>query len=308
MSDGAIDAVNDAVPYGDAPVDATEDVRRYYDSNTVGFERYGQGRGTGAIHRAVRGDGVRNEKEAFEYLDKLVLIELLGIATAFPEPLHVLDLGCGVGASLLYVAERAPVVATGVTLSGVQAERARRRIARAGLTERVRCVEGDYTKALQDVRPAHLAFSIEAFIHAEDPAAYFRAAARHVVPGGLLVVCDDFATPRTESALGPRERETLDDIRRHWLANSLVTVARATELAERHGFTLESNRDLTSRLELGRPRDRVLAALVAVGRRLPLTGYRFRSFVGGHALQVGLRSGLLAFHALVFRREETASV
>ena len=283
-------------------IDATDDVRRYYDSNTARFERYGQGRGTGAIHRAVRGDGVRTQQEAFEYLDKLVLIELLGIATAFPEPLHVLDLGCGVGASLCYLAERAPVVGTGVTLSSVQVERARRRIECTGLSDRVRCVEGDFTRLPSGVAPAHLAFSIEAFIHAEDPAAYFRTAAQHVVPGGRLVVCDDFASARTQSPLSASEAGTLDDVRRHWLAHSLVTVAHAVELAERHAFTLVSDRELTSRLELARPRDRVIAALVALGRRVRVGGYRFRSFVGGHALQVALLTGLLEFRALVFRR------
>jgi SAM-dependent methyltransferase len=301
MSDGASDPTAVQRVGGDA-LDPTEDVRRYYESLTARFERWGQGRGTGAIHRAVRGDGVRTREQAFEYLDRLVLGELVGIATAFPEPLHVLDLGCGVGASLLYLAERAPVTATGVTLSGVQAERARERLARAGFSDRVRVLEADYTKLPGDVRPAHLAFSIEAFIHAEDTAAYFRSAARHVVPGGLLVVCDDFASTRTERPLSPTEVRTLDDVRHHWLANSLVTVSRATELAERHGFVLASDRDLTARLELARPRDRVLAALVALGKRLPLGGYRFRSFVGGDALQRGLLTGLLEFHALVFRR------
>lgn len=301
MSNGALEPT--AVQHLDLPaLEPTEDVRRYYESLTARFERWGQGRGTGAIHRAVRGDGVRTRAQAFEYLDKLVLLELLGIATAFPEPQHVLDLGCGVGASLVYLAERAPVVATGVTLSGVQAERARERIARAGLTERVRVLEGDYTKLPGDVRPAHLAFSLEAFIHAEDTEAYFRSAARTVVPGGLLVVCDDFASARAKGPLSPADTAILHDVRRHWLANSLVTVEHAAALAARHGFTLASDRDLTSRLELARPRDRVLAALVSVGKRLSLGGYRFRSFAGGHALQQGLLGGLLEFHAVVFRR------
>jgi SAM-dependent methyltransferase len=291
-----------ARPMAETVIDGTEDVRRYYDENTERFERYGQGRGTGAIHRAVHGRGVQNEQQAFEFLDKLVLIELLGISTAFPEPLHVLDLGCGVGASLIYLAERAPIVATGVTLSRVQVTSARRRIERAGLTERVRCVEADFTALPADVRPSELAFSIEAFVHASDPAAYFRSAAQKVVPGGLLVICDDFASARAVSPLAAGESQTLDDVRRHWLARSLVSVEDATTIAAHHGFALVSDRDLTSHLELARPRDRVIAALVALGKRLALGGYRFRSFVGGHALQQGLLRGLLEFHALVFRR------
>jgi hypothetical protein len=45
-----------------------------------------------------------------------------------------------------------------------------------------------------DVPRAELAFSIEAFVHGPNPRAYFEAGPRYLVPGGALVVCDDFPT------------------------------------------------------------------------------------------------------------------
>jgi hypothetical protein len=118
----------------------------------------------------------------------------------------------------------------------------------------------------------------------------------------LLLVFDDFLSERGAGRLSPRDARVLSEVRKGWLANSLVTVRQASELASQAGFALESNEDLTPRLELGRPRDHAIAALVAVGRHLPLHGFRFRSLLGGSALQAGLRTGLLEFRRLCWRR------
>jgi ubiquinone/menaquinone biosynthesis C-methylase UbiE len=279
-----------------------ENVRRYYDSNTRAFERFGQGRGTGTIHRAVWGPGVRTRAEAFQYPNELVARELEALRSRFEEPLHVLDLGCGVGASLLSLAGRARLVATGVTLSGVQAERGRERVRRAGLSRTVTLVEGSFLELPASIAPAHLAFSIEAFVHGPDPAAYFASASRHVLPGGALVVCDDFLAAGAESGLSRREYGVLDEVRRGWLANTLITPDAANALAASAGFRAEKDVDLTPYLELRRPRDRLIAGLVAVGRALRVGGYRFRSLLGGSALQEALGTGLVEFRCLSWRR------
>src|SRR5688572_18212979 len=107
-----------------------EEVQNYYDRNTRRFERFGHGKDTGAIHRAVYGEGVRSRAEALAFVDRLLLRELTTLEASFAEPRQILDLGCGVGASLLFLAEHADIRGTGVTLSRVQAERAQERIAR----------------------------------------------------------------------------------------------------------------------------------------------------------------------------------
>ncbi|HEY3493876.1 MAG TPA: methyltransferase domain-containing protein [Polyangiaceae bacterium] len=282
-----------------------EQVKRYYDRNTRRFERFGHGKDTGAIHRAVYGEGVRSRGEALEYVDRLVLRELLTLAGRFAAPYSVLDLGCGVGASLLFLARHADIRGTGVTLSGVQAARASERIARAGASERVRCLQANFLELPPELGAAALAFSIEAFVHAPDPDGYFASAARHVAAGGLLVVCDDFlaeSADRSRSAQSPRERRILDEVRSSWLAHTLVTAPAAAQRAGAAGFRLERNDDLTPLLELRRPRDRLIATAVALGRPLGIPGYAWRALVGGNALQQGLLGGLIEYRFLVFRR------
>jgi cyclopropane fatty-acyl-phospholipid synthase-like methyltransferase len=276
-----------------------DDVRAYYETNTRRFERFGQGGGT--IHRAVWGDGVRTRDEAFRHVDELVARELASF-TERGDIVHVLDLGCGVGASLVFLASRADIRGTGATLSGLQATRAREHARRAGLEGRVTFLEANFLDLPSDLPKAELAFSIEAFIHGPDPRAYFEAASRYLVPGGALVVCDDFLTDAGRAAPSEPERRVLEDVRNGWLANTLVTTAEAAKLAARSGLSLRKDLDLTPFLELGRPRDRLIAALVALGRRLPREprGFRWRSLVGGSALQTALGTGLVAYRFLVF--------
>jgi SAM-dependent methyltransferase len=288
----------------DRVVAVVDDVRRYYDVNTERFERFGQGHHTGSIHRAVAPAPSDTERDPLRTLDRLVLAELEGLRDRFVPPFHVLDLGCGVGATLLYLAEHLPIVATGVTLSSVQARRARERVQARGRADRVRVLERSYLDLPSDLAPAALAYSIEAFIHGPDPAAFFASAAAHVAPGGLLVVCDDFLGERARDA-SKRDERTLREYREGWLANSLVSVARASDLAAAAGFRLEKNLDLGARLELGRPRDHLIALFVAFARLVPKRGYFLRSLVGGNALQQALRRGLLEFRCVVWRRAHT---
>jgi cyclopropane-fatty-acyl-phospholipid synthase len=56
----------------------------------------------------------------------------------------LLDVGCGWGALVTHAAANYGVEATGVTLSGEQADEARKRAAAAGMTERVTIIEDDY--------------------------------------------------------------------------------------------------------------------------------------------------------------------
>jgi cyclopropane fatty-acyl-phospholipid synthase-like methyltransferase len=279
----------------------TRQVRDYYDANTARFERFGQGRRTGAIHRAVWSNEVRSRDAAFEHLNELVRREAEALACERDVPLHVLDLGCGVGGSLIFLASRSGLTGTGATLSRVQAERARERVRRAGLDARVTIVQADFERLPDAVPVAHLAYAIEAFVHAADPAAFFRSAARHVLEGGLLIVCDDFLR-RHETALAAGERRTVERVRRGWLTHSLITPAEASAHAERAGFRPLKDVDLTPYLELGRPRDRLIRALLALGSALPVPGHAWRSLVGGSALQTALGTGLIDFRFMVWRR------
>jgi cyclopropane fatty-acyl-phospholipid synthase-like methyltransferase len=272
-----------------------ERVKRFYDRNTARFQRLGEG--GASIHRAVWAPGVATLEQAFHHVDEVVLA-----LVADDEAPRVVDLGCGVGGSLIYLASRRPdLVGEGVTISPAQADVAATLVAEAGLSDRVRVREGDFLAPPADLAGADLAFSVEAFVHGPDPGAYFDRAAGLLRPGGLLVVCDDVLTP-SGAAAPPSEARRIEEFRAGWRIGSLLTVDEAAAHATRAGLTLVRDDDLTPYLELRRPRDRWIARLVKATRPLRLRGEYWSSLAGGDALQHCLSTGLVSYRLLVFSR------
>ncbi len=276
-------------------VDA-EQVRGFYDRHTSAFVSFGQRGSDGAIHRAVWGPGTSSRRQAFRYVEDRIAELVRQLPPSF-EASHVVDLGCGVGASLCYLAGRLPVSGTGVTLSPVQAGFAQRRIGDAGLSNRIRCVEGDYCDLPDDIGPADLAYAIESFVHGPNPARFVAQCRRLVRPGGLLVICDDFRRSAGAAAAG-----TIEQFRRGWHVNTLIDRDDVRALARAAGFEHESTVDLSPYLEIRRLRDRAGQVMLRLFGSLPLVATRFDYLSGGSALQTCLERGWIGYDLARFRR------
>ena len=273
-----------------------EQVRRFYDRHTPAFVSFGQRGSDGAIHRAVWGPGTSSRRQAFRYVEDRIAELIQRLPPSF-EASHVVDLGCGVGASLCYLAARLPVRGTGITVSPVQARIAERRIRAAGLADRIRCVEGDYCDLPDDIVAADLAYAIESFVHGSNPSRFFAQCRRLVRPGGLLVICDDFKRSADEAAAG-----TIERFCRGWQVNTLLERGEVRALARAAGFEHESTDDLSPYLEIRRVRDRVGQVRLRLLGSRPLGATRFDYLRGGAALQTCLDRGWIGYDLARFRR------
>ena len=277
---------------------ASADVSSYYDANTKSFLARGQGGSHGAIHRAVWGAGVRSRRAAFDFVHGLLRREMTIVrASKVPKVPKVLDLGCGTGASLAAVVEGSDAVAYGVTNSSVHA-----RLARERLGERATIYERDFCSESLP-RGIDIAFGIESFVHAPDPKAFFANVARSLRPSGRLALCDDFLA-------GAKHERWVRDFQEGWHASSLLKPERVDAIAAAHGLELVDDQDFTSLLELDRPRDRVLGAVVVLGRPVfsasprCLWGLRWMSLSGGHALRQCLKKGHVRYRYRVWQKGE----
>lgn len=236
--------------------------------------RWGAGRLEGALHRPVWDPGVAACRDALHAVDRRIAELLAPLA-----PRHVLDLGCGTGAVALWLAERLPARITGVTLSALQVRLARERASARGLAELCRFLEADFL-SLPELEPAGAAYAVESFAHAAEPSAFFAALRPHLVPGGLLVLCDDFlANARPGSRA---EARWVERFHAGWRLSSLRTSDEVQRLTPRPFLALR----------------RLLLLL-------PLLGPAARSSLGGGAaLQVCLRRGWVRYRFLVFSLED----
>lgn len=275
-------------------------IRDYYDANTSAFVRYGDGRSVGAIHRAVWAPCVRTRDDALRYAEDRIA-SLLASLPPSNQPRHIVDLGCGVGATLCDLALRMPVRGTGITLSPVQATAAGRRVHDAHLDDRVAIVEGDFCLLPHDLPPADVVYAIEAFVHAPDADRFLASCQRLLKPGGTLVICDDFRGVRGDRS-GRTAEASVERFCQGWHINSLLSIDELRAAADARGLDLAHAEDLTSYLRLGRVRDRAIdAALVALdwaGWRSP----RVDAWRGGSALQVCLANRWIQYQLVTLRR------
>ncbi len=276
-------------------------VQEYYDHNTKRFLRWGKDEGTGNIHGALWPPGVRSLGEAMNYANELVAREI----ECCPYPVgRVLDLGCGVGGSVFYLGRRLPRVRIfmGISLSPVQVQAARQRIP-DDQTDRFHFEETCFLKLPIGRFQADFSYAIEAFTHGHDPDGFFGVQAKALSLGGRLVIIDDCLSEQANpETLPARHARVLDIYRRNWLLPGLRGFKALKSLAEKRGFRLIKDQNLTPLLRLGRPRDRAIALLVRLfGCQMERHIY-LRALAGGDAKQKCYREGLLDYRLLVFEK------
>jgi cyclopropane fatty-acyl-phospholipid synthase-like methyltransferase len=149
----------------------------------------------------------------------------------------LLDLGCGLGATLRSFARRLPHARLlGLTRVPWQVERAHALNDAAGCGERVRVIEGDYQDTVLPRSSYDGAYAIESSCHAHgaDKGALLAEAHRLLRPGGRLVVADGFlGGGRFVSALQHRIYRKLCEC---WVIEELGQLRLFTARLEQLGF------------------------------------------------------------------------
>ena len=279
-------------------IDYLRQVKKYYDQNTERFLKWGKDESSFNLHGALWHPEVNSLAEAMHYSDELVAREI----ERCPHPVNrVLDLGCGVGGSIFYLARRLSRVRsfTGISLSPLQITSARQRIPE-DQKNRIHFEEGCFLQLSTDRFKADFSYSIEAFTHCPDPDIFFAVQVGLLPPGGRLAIVDDCLSD--EIRLSPRQMRLLGSYRRNWLLPGLRGFTALKSLAGEKGFRLIMNQNLTPYLRLGRPRDRAISLLVKFLGLLMESDSYLRSLLGGDARQKCYMEGLIHYRLLVFEK------
>ena len=272
-------------------------VRHYYNKNTLWMILFGQGRREGVIHRPVWTGKERSRREALHTVERLIAEAILTEERSNRTEKHILDLGCGVGGSALWLAARYPLKLTGITLSPFQARTARRLARRRGLSDRCRFLVADFTR-LPEITGITDAYAIEAFTHGSDPAAFFTQIGSLLPAGGRMILCDDFIAEKGQSDSKQRE-SWLSRFREGWHLQSLMTAEEALGIAVRRGFDPVERTELTPCLRQTPPLIRALQHLA--GRILRRSAWA-ASMYGGSALQICQQNGWTEYLFLVLEK------
>jgi tocopherol O-methyltransferase len=100
----------------------------------------------------------------------------------------IIDIGCGIGGSSLYLAEKLNADVVGITLSPVQANRATERAAAAGLTDRATFKVANALEIPYPDNTFDLVWTLESGEHMPDKVKFLQECYRVLKPGGRLIM------------------------------------------------------------------------------------------------------------------------
>ena len=287
----------------------TSGVADYYNKNTRRFLRLGQGGKQLSIHRAVWGPGVADRQSAFHYVHNSILKTIQEI-----RPKSVIDLGCGIGGSMIYLAEKTAPKFIGVTISSIQKEIGAGLMKEKNLSDRCTIFHHDFSDAVfigelvkkKSEKPL-LVFCIESFVHAIESDRFVRDLSRFLTPGDVLIICDDFLTKTGGEPNSEKKKRLLREFKQGWKIGTLLEIGSVRKLGDKYGFDLQQDENLTMYLEIGRPRDVLIRILIRLLKifliKAKFTGSSWLdNLIGGNALQKSIRTGLIEYHFLVFQK------
>lgn len=132
--------------------------------------------------------------QAFRTKDTADLLDYQAGAIGLEAGQRVLDAGCGVAGPAMHFARNYGVEIDAVSISREQVAEARKRVAAAGLDDKIRVRRGDYhtLPEMYDAESFDAIYFLESFGHSHDKARLLEACLAVLKPGGVLYIKDLF--------------------------------------------------------------------------------------------------------------------
>lgn len=191
------------------------DIAKHYERCEVHYQYWwnlGQSR---SMHYGYWDETTNNFHDALMNINKVMAAKVM----ISPED-HVLDAGCGVGGSSLWLAKNINCRVTGITLSEKQKKQAEEYAEKQGLSHKADFFLEDYTNTSFPAGSFDVVWAIESVCHAEDKMNFLKEAYRLLKPGGRLIVADFF----NKEGLKGSDKEFMDKMAYGWAIKSFATI------------------------------------------------------------------------------------
>ena len=205
-------------------------IEKYYDKTRFDYRYVWNSRNTNAIHFGFYDENNTHHKAAVANMN-VVLADLAQIKGGE----HVLDAGCGVGGSCIWLAENRACTSVGVSLVKRHLEDAEKNIQKLNLEDKIQFLHADFCKIPLPDSSFDVVWAIESQCHAVNKIDFYREAFRLLKKGGRLVVADYFRIERPFSM--PDDETLLKDWLIRWAINDLDTEGEHQKACEEVGFT-----------------------------------------------------------------------
>lgn len=147
-------------------------------------------------------------------------------------PQNILDVGCGIGGSALYLADKFKAQVTGITLSPVQAKRASERAKEADLEDSTRFLVANALDLPFEDGEFDFVWSMESGEHMPDKQKFLAECYRVLKPGGIFLMATWCHRPIDRNSLTDDEKKHLADIYQLYHLPSVISLREYQKIAE----------------------------------------------------------------------------
>lgn len=213
-----------------------ESVISYYDKAEVSYRDIWDLERSMALHYGYWDSTVKTFPESLHKMNQ-VLASVLN-----PRPgSTILDAGCGVGGSSIFLASAFNCKTTGISLSKKQVESAKKNAAKNKVSQQCLFQVGDFLQTNFEDNSFDGIWALESVCHATDKGQFLKEAFRILKPGGRLIMADGFKKKNLSTA----ENSMLQQWLSGWSIIDLESLENMQANAHDAGFVDVYTEDLT---------------------------------------------------------------
>lgn len=218
---------------------SNKDVEQYYDLSQTHYKRVWDLKRSRSLHYGYWDSSTKNFHEALLNINKI-----LAAKAGIDKHHKVLDAGCGIGGSSLWLAKNIGCNVTGISLSAKQVQTANNLSQVENLQSMAIFEQQDFTATNYEAESFDIIWAIESVCHANNKSNFLNEAYRLLKKGGKLILADFFK----KENLAEKEAALIKQWANGWAINDFATIEKFTEQLNNAGFHQTNIEDATAKI------------------------------------------------------------
>ena len=218
---------------------SNKEIEQYYDLSQTHYKRVWNLQRSRSLHYGYWDNSTKNFHEALLNINKI-----LAAKAGIKKEDKVLDAGCGIGGSSLWLAKNIGCDVTGISLSAKQVQTANKLSAEENLQTLAIFEQQDFTATHYANESFDIIWAIESVCHAADKSKFIEEAFRLLKKGGRLILADFFK----KDNLKENDAALITQWANGWAIDDFASIEKFNNQLGDAGFTNTNIEDATAKI------------------------------------------------------------